>query len=83
MEGLNGLLKDMHLRGRLSSMSITDRSTITHLLFMDDVLIFLNGGLGDLTTIHHSINLFKSATGMTILNSKSTIIVPDFSPHEI
>jgi len=83
MEGLNRLLKDMHLRGRLSGIRITDRCTITHLLFVDDVIIFLNGGLGDLTTIQHTINLFKTTTDMTINNSKSTITVCDCSPHEI
>lgn len=47
MEGINGLIKDMHLRGRLIGIKMTDRCMITHLLFVDDMLIFLNGGIGD------------------------------------
>lgn len=45
--------------------------------------MFLNGGIGDLSTIQNTINLFKSATGMAINNSKSTIILSECSPHEI
>lgn len=83
MEGISRLIKDMHLKGRLIGIRITNKCTITHLLFVDDVLIFLNGRLGDLTTKQHSINLFQTATGMIINNSKSTIIVSDCSSHEI
>lgn len=83
MEGLSRLIKDMHLRGRLTGIRITDRCTITHLLFVDDVLIFLNGGIGDLTAIQHSINLFQNSIGMAINNSNSTLTISNFSPHEI
>jgi len=51
MGGLSKLIKDMYHRGRLSGIRISDGCTITHLLFVDDVLMFLNGGIGDLTTI--------------------------------
>lgn len=83
MEGLSKLIKDMHHRGRLSGIKLLEDSTITHLLFVDDVLMFLNGGIGDLTTIQNTINIFKTATGMTIKNSKSIITVSKCSPTEI
>lgn len=74
MEGLSRLIQDMHHRGRFSGIMISDRC-ITHLLFVDDVIIFLNGGIQYLTTIHHTINLFKTTTGMIINNSNSTITI--------
>jgi len=83
MEGLSRLIKDMHHRGRLSGIKITKDCTITHLLFVDGVLMFLNEVIRDLTTIQNTINLFKIATGMAINNSKSTITVSKCSPHEI
>ncbi len=83
MEGLSRLIKDMHLKGRLMGIRITDSCIITHLLFVDDVLIFLNGGIGDLTTLQKTISLFQFATSMVINNSKSTITAFDCTPHEI
>jgi len=50
---------------------------------VDDALIFLNGGLGDLISLQHTITLFQIATGMIINNIKSTITVTGYSPHEI
>lgn len=83
MEGLSRLIKDMHHKGRLSGIRLTENCTITHLLFVDDVLMFLNRGIVDFTTIQNTINLFKMATGMAINNSKSTITISECSPHEI
>lgn len=50
---------------------------------MDDVLIFLKGGIGDLTTLQNTITLFQTATSMVINNSKSTITTTICTPHEI
>ena len=50
---------------------------------MDDVLMFLNRGIGDLTTIQNIIHLFKTAIGMAINNYKSAINVSEWYPHEI
>jgi len=77
MEDLSRLIKDMHHIGRLSGIKLTEDCTITHLLFMDDVLMFLNRGIGDLTTIQNIIHLFKTAIGMAINNYKSAINVSE------
>lgn len=83
MEELSRLIKDMHHRGKLCGIRISKDCSIAHLIFMDDVPMFLNGGIGDLTTIQNTINLFKTATNMTINHCKSTITVLECSPHEI
>lgn len=46
---------------------------LTHLLFVDDVLIFLNGSIGDLTIIKVSFSLFQMAIGILINDTKSML----------
>lgn len=51
MEDLSHLItKECHL-GHIQGIKITNNCTITHLLFVDNVLIFLNGSIGDLTDL--------------------------------
>lgn len=83
MEGLSRLIKYMHHRGRLMGIKITHSCIITNLLFVDDVLILLNGGIRDLIALQNAISLSQIATGMVINNSKSTIIATGCTPHEI
>jgi len=45
MEGLSQIIIEDHRRGRLNGINITDDCTITHLLFVDEVLVFLNGSI--------------------------------------
>lgn len=42
MEGLSRLIKEEQRRGRLRGIRITEGCTLTHLLSVDDVLLFLN-----------------------------------------
>eukprot|EP00253_Pinus_taeda_P035638 PITA_35638 len=52
MERLSRMIKDEHRRGRLQGIKITDDCRLTHLLFVDDVLIFLNGSIATAYTQH-------------------------------
>jgi len=51
MEGLSRILKEEHRQGRLRGIKIANGCTLTHLLFVDDVLLFLNESIGDLTSL--------------------------------
>jgi len=53
------------------------------LLFVDDVFVFLNGGIGDLTSFHHALGTFLKATGMVLNEAKSTITAIGCSQYEI
>ena len=46
---------------------------ITHLLFMDDVLILSSGRKRDVETLATILQLFQDATGMIINSQKSTL----------
>lgn len=83
MEGLSRIISSARDRHLLSGIKIADNFYLTHLLFVDDILIFLNGSIGDSTTLHNSILLFQHATGMKINDNKSTITTAGFSIHEI
>lgn len=50
-------------------------SYITHLLFFDDVLIFSDGSIREITCFKHILSLFCKATGMNSSYNKSTIML--------
>lgn len=83
MEGLSKLVKEEFKRGRLKGIKIMDDCTLTHLLFLHDVLLFLNGSNGDITIMKNTMDLFQTATGMTVNCNKSTLTKARCSPHEI
>lgn len=80
MEGLSRLIAAEHRRGRLRGIKITDNCFLTHLLFVDDVLIFLNGSMADSSTLHQVFELFQKETGMVINVQKSTLTAINCSP---
>lgn len=82
MEGLSRVISSARDRHHLTGIKIVDNLFLTHLLFVDDILIFLNGSIGDSTSLHGSILLFQQATGMLINNNKSTITMVGCSIHQ-
>ena len=61
--------------GLLQGLRINDNLYLTHLLFVDDVLIFLNGTRQDSIQFDLLLNWFCRATGMAPNSTKSSIIV--------
>ena len=47
MEGLSALIKNAKARGTFHGLRVNDILHLTHLLFVDDVLIFLDGSKQD------------------------------------
>eukprot|EP00253_Pinus_taeda_P020940 PITA_20940 len=82
MEGLSTVISSARDRQHLFGIKLADNFYLTHLLFVDDILIFLNGSIGDSTTLHNSVLLFQKATGMRINDKKSTITIVGCSIHE-
>lgn len=80
MEGLNRLIASAKRDGWLYGMKMNDHCYLTHLLFVDDVLIFLDGSQQDSSTFHAILNLFAMATSMKSNHSKSTITLSYTSP---
>eukprot|EP00253_Pinus_taeda_P030204 PITA_30204 len=82
MEGLSRLLASARDRQQIMGIKIAEDFFLTHLLFVDDVLIFLNGSIGDSTALQHAMHLFQMATGMKINVQKSTITTVGCTTHE-
>jgi len=82
MEGLSRIITSARDRNQLTGIKITEIFYLTHLLFVDDILIFLNGSIGDTTTLQNLFMLFQQATGMMINDSKSTITTVGCTQHE-
>eukprot|EP00253_Pinus_taeda_P025252 PITA_25252 len=70
MEGLSRIITSARDRQHLIGIKIVDNFFLTHLLFVDDILIFLNGSIGDTTALHGSILLFQQATDWVWLITK-------------
>ena len=64
MDELSKLIGEEQRQGWIAGIKITNTCILTHLLFIDDVLIFLNGGIGDSTSLHNAFGIFQKATEM-------------------
>ena len=72
-EGLSRFLKEVVKRGDLTGLILAQGLNLTHLLFVDDILLFYRGTRRDFDCLFRGINLFKIAMGMMINFQKSTV----------
>ena len=82
MEGLSVLIKNAKTQGLLHGLQISDLLHLTHLLFLDDVLIFLNGSRQDVVQFEFLLKFFCRATGKVPNALKSSIIMTGCSGLE-
>jgi hypothetical protein len=79
MEGLSILLKNSLERGSITSIKVSRLIKILHILFVDDVIIMSKASLSDWQEIDRLINLFCKALGMSLNQSKTTILYDGIS----
>lgn len=72
-EGLNRALGEAKHQGTFYGIQISPNLRISHLLFVDDVLIFCVETRRDAETLEGILNLFYRATGMQINERKSSL----------
>ena len=73
VEGLSRFLIDAIWKRDLTGLELASGLQLTHLLFVDDILLFCNGSRRDVDCLHRGITLFKVTTGMQINLQKSTL----------
>jgi hypothetical protein len=73
VEGLSRALAAEKRSGSFPGINISNSLQITHLLFVDDILIFTSGTKGEAETLKNTVNIFSKATGMIINEGKSTL----------
>lgn len=83
MEGLNRLIASVKTDGRLHGLKMSNLCFLTHLLFVDDVLIFLDGNIQYSATFADILFMFSRAMNMDANHGKSYISPSHTSPHEL
>lgn len=72
-EYLSRYIEHQHLEGLLKGIRFTRDTHVTHLLFVNDILLFGNGSIQGTNVIVKDLNIISKATGMEINSQKSTI----------
>eukprot|EP00253_Pinus_taeda_P008941 PITA_08941 len=81
-EGLSRLISEAKRTGMIKGLEVAANLFITHLLFVDDILLFTNGNLDEVKELKAILDLFMKATGMQINIRKSQCILEGFSRNE-
>eukprot|EP00253_Pinus_taeda_P002842 PITA_02842 len=82
-EGLSQLLLKAKREGSIKGLEVAGNLFITHLLFVDDILLFCNGSLFEFKKIKEVLELFMRATGMLVNYRKSQLITEGLNRQEI
>jgi len=82
VEGLSRLIHTARRAGKVKGIEVAINLFITHLLFVDDILLFTNGSANELVEIKGILDLFLKATGMQINFNKSQISMANMGRRE-
>lgn len=63
-EGLSQLIQKSKREGKVKGIEAAVNMHISHLLFVDDILVFTNGATNELKELKNIFDLFLKATGM-------------------
>ena len=74
MEGLNLLIKDATSKGNLKGIVISSELVLTHILLVDDVVVFDHGLLEEWRCFKSIIDLFSAPSGMLVNIEKSSFL---------
>eukprot|EP00253_Pinus_taeda_P006109 PITA_06109 len=81
-EGLSRLIHKAKREEKVKGIEVAINLYITHLLFVDDILIFTNGNHNELKEFKCIFDLFLKATSMQINSGKSQVCFADFERRE-
>lgn len=81
-EGLSHLIRSAKREGAVKGLEVAVNMFITHLLFVDDILLFTNGSLNEIKELKNILDLFMKATGMQINYRKSQLITEGLNRNE-
>eukprot|EP00253_Pinus_taeda_P025838 PITA_25838 len=81
-EGLSRLIHKARREGKVKGIEVAINLFISHLFFVDDILIFTNGSSNEIKEYKSILDLFLIATGMEINTRKSQICVADLARGE-
>eukprot|EP00253_Pinus_taeda_P032437 PITA_32437 len=73
-KGLSQLIRLAKREGTVKGLEVAVNMYMSHLLFVDDILLFSNGNLNEIKEFKNILDLFMKATGMQINYRKSQLI---------
>eukprot|EP00253_Pinus_taeda_P023384 PITA_23384 len=82
VEGLSHLIRSAKREGAVKGLEVAVNMFITHLLIVDDILLFTNGSLNEIKELKNILDLFMKATGMQINFRKSQLITEGLHRNE-
>ena len=82
-EGINLIIKEAKRQGELKGIEVGLNLWVTHLLFVDDILLFFDGSRDDFHCLKRILDLFLKATGLVINENKSSITTAGLSISEV
>ena len=74
IEGLSLLIKDARNNGKIRGIKISSQLSLTHLLFVDDVIMFGSGTFEEWVAFKVILDTFCAASGMCINMDKSCFL---------
>ena len=77
IESLSRIILDAQQKGLIKGFQYSLDISITHLLFVDDVLLFGTANVSEWKAYKEALDLFCSATGMVVSMEKSSFLYQD------
>ena len=77
-EGLSLMIHDAKRRGELKGIDVVVNLSVTHLLFVDDILLFSNESIEYIRRIKEVLDVFLKATGLSINCQKYSITMEGY-----
>ena len=74
IEGLSLLIEDARKHGKVKGIKISKELSLTHLLFVDDVILFGIGTFEEWIALKVLLDIFCEASGMLINSEKSCFL---------
>lgn len=81
-EGLSQLIQKAKREGKVNGVEVAVNMFISHLLFVDDILVFSSGNSNEIKELKNIFDLFLKATGMQINFRKSQLILEGLNRQE-
>eukprot|EP00253_Pinus_taeda_P018931 PITA_18931 len=79
--GLSQLVLTVEWEGAIRGLEVVVNMFISHLLFVDNILLFSNGNISEIKELKRILELFMKATGMQVNYRKSQLILKGFNRH--
>jgi len=76
INGLSRLIGEAKQNGSLRGVKVSHSQILTHILFVDDVLLFSGNSRNDWACFYKIVNLLCFSSGMEISGTKSCFIAP-------